>query len=267
MHISGVDLFFWLAAFLCEILLACILLVRGEYRRFPVFVAWICFLVIADPTVFWISRLASPSVYYQASGIASVLDSLFQLGVLIEIAYAVLKPAQRSLPRGLLVGMAFVLLIGFVGTLVWTLDQSQQSKIFQLVYVRLLQINFSFAYLRLGLFAAITGCSQMLGITWKNHVIRLAAGLAFFSAVSVMVELTLAHLPHSNHHTYEMNYSLLSRTQVIAYLCALSFWVWSFLRKDAPRREFTPQMERILVTISQTVRRDRVSLTRGLGHK
>jgi hypothetical protein len=107
----------------------------------------------------------------------------------------------------------------------------------------------------------------MLGITWKNHLVRLAAGLAFYSAVSVVVQLTLSHLPQSNHALYNSDYSLLSRTQVIAYLGTLAFWVWAFLQKDAPRREFTPQMEKILVTIAQTAQRNRVSLSRGLGHK
>jgi hypothetical protein len=253
--------------FFLEVLLVCVLRFAGEYKRFPIFLTSIVFVATGDLGLFFVSKYGSSSAYYQAYTIFAVVDYLLQLGVLFEIAYKVLKPAQPSMPRRLLLGMAFVLLLSFVITLVWTLDQNGQSKTFELVFLRLQQINFSFAFLRLGFFAAITGFSQMLGITWKNHIIRLAAGLAFYSSVAVVVQLTISHLPQSNHTVYETDYSLLGRIQVIAYLGALVFWCWAFLQKDAPRREFTPQMERILVTISQAVRRNRVSLTRSLGHK
>jgi hypothetical protein len=267
MAVSGVDQTVWLAGFLTEILLIVVLLVRGEYKRFPIFLSLVVISLIDDPLFIWLSHTVSIATYYRLRAMSTVLDSLLQIGVLTEIAYKVLKPARETMPRRLLLGLALLLLLGFVTTLIWTLDQNGQSKSFELVFLRLQQIDFSFAFLRLGLFAAITGFSQMLGITWRNHVIRLAAGLAFYSAVSVVVQLTVSHLPQSNHEIYDSDYSLLNRIQVIAYFGALVFWVWSFLQKDAPRREFTPQMERILVTISQTARRNRVSLTRGLGHK
>jgi hypothetical protein len=123
------------------------------------------------------------------------------------------------------------------------------------------------AYLRLGVFSAIAAFSQMLGITWRNHVIRLAGGLAFYSGVSLIVQLTVSHLSQRNWENYTKDYWLLNHTQVIAYLMALTFWVWSFVQKDAPRREFTPQMQKILVTISQAARRDRVGLSRSMEHK
>jgi hypothetical protein len=267
MGISGVDQNFWLAGIVLEILLVIVLVLRGEYKRFPVFLAYVFYSVIEDPTLFWMSKYSSPASYYQASLVSLLIGSLLELGIMAEIAYKVLRPARESMPRRVLLALAFFLLLGFAVTLFWTMDQNSSSRTFQLVFVRLRQINFSFAFLRLGLFALITGFSQMLGITWKNHVIRLAAGLAFYSAVSVVVQLTVSHLPQGNHDVYNTDYSLLGRTQVIAYLGALAFWVWSFVQKDAPRREFTPQMERILVTISQTAQRNRVSLSRGLGHK
>jgi hypothetical protein len=267
MGISGVDQVFWLAGIALEIVLVFVLLIRGEYRRFPIFLTYLIYSAAEDPTLFWMSRSTSTATYYQASLLALTLSSLLELGIVVEIAYKVLRPARESMPRRALVSLAVILLVGFVLTLIWTLDQSSQSKTFELVFIRVKQIYFSFAFLRLGLFALITGCSQMLGITWKNHLVRLAAGLAFYSAVSVVVQLTLSHLPQSNHALYNSDYSLLSRTQVIAYLGTLAFWVWAFLQKDAPRREFTPQMEKILVTIAQTAQRNRVSLSRGLGHK
>lgn len=267
MHISGIDQAIWLAGYLAEITLFSVLVAREEYKRYPIFLASIAFLIIEDPTIYCASKHGSSLLYYQTSALSAAIDSLLQLGVMFEIAYKVLKPARNSAPRGLLIALGTAVLLGVAITAAWTSKAQGSSGPLANVFSLIQQINFSFAFLRLSLFALIAGFSQMLGITWKSHVIRLAAGLAFYSAVSVVVQVTISHLPKGNHAMYNRDYYLLSYTQVIAYIGALVFWVWSFLQKDAPRREFTPQMERILVTISQTARRNRVSLSRGLGHK
>jgi hypothetical protein len=267
MRIATLDAALFIAAFAGEAVLVSVLLWRKEYLRFPVFLTSIVIQLVNDPALFWILNHSSSHQYEQAYAVTSVLDYMLQLGVLIEIAHSVLRPAVSAIPRRLLGGMAGFLLIGFSITLVWTFDQHGQSRAFQQLFVHLEQVNFAFAFMRLGLFAAIAGFSQMIGITWKNHVIRLAAGLAFYSAVSLVVQLTISHLPQGNHVIYQRDYYLLNYIQTVSYLGALAFWVWSFVQKDAPRREFTPQMQRILVTISQTTRRNRAGFTRSLGHK
>jgi hypothetical protein len=98
-------------------------------------------------------------------------------------------------------------------------------------------------------------------------VLRLASGLALYSGVSLVTQLTISHLSATNHESYLRDFHLLVHTQAIGYLLALVFWVWSFVQKDAPRREFTPQMERFLVTITQTAKRSRVGFARNMGHK
>jgi hypothetical protein len=267
MRISALDAVLFVASFVGELILVSILLRRREYRRFPIFLTSIFIQLVDDPLLFWIVNHSTNRAYSQAYTITTVMDYILQLGVLIEIAYSVLKPAAPSIPRRLLAGMAGLFLLGFSITLFWSLRQSSDSNGFQSFFVHLQQVNFAFAFMRLGLFAAIAGFSQMIGITWKNHVIRLAAGLAFYSAVSLVVQLTISHLPQSNHLIYQRDYYLLNYIQIFSYLGALAFWVWSFAQKDAPRREFTPQMQRILVTISESTRRNRSSFTRSMGHK
>jgi len=267
MGVSGLDQILWLAGCVAELCLICTLLYRKEYKRFPIFLASVLFILTEEPLLFWIIHHRSTSTFGQASLLSSVLDSIFQLGVLAEIAYKVLRPNKNSLPRPALVVFAGLAFVAFSGALTWVLAHAGHNTPVGQYFFLFQRVNLVFAFLRLGLFAFITAFSQMLGITWRNHVIRLAAGLAFYSAVSLMVQLTLSHLSSSNHTQYEFEYSLLQHIQVISYTGALAFWVWSFLQKDAPRKEFTPQMERILVTLSKTVHRDRLSLTRSLGHK
>ena len=258
---------FFGAVFLSETLLITVLVWRREYRRFPIFLLWMVTLLLGSPLEYWVLNHTSVDQYAHFSIVMGVLDYMLQVGVLVEIAHSVLRPAVSSMPGKILGLMAGVLVIGCVITLLWTFDRSHHSEAFQHVFIRLQQLDFAFAFMRLGLFVAIAGFSQMVGVTWKSHILRLAAGLAFYSAVSLVVQLTLSHLPHANHLTYQRNYYLLNYIQTTSYLGALVFWVWSFVQKDVPRREFTPQMQRILVTIAQTTRRNRASMTRSLGHK
>ena len=267
MQISETDQALWLAGFVGEVSLACVLLKRREYRRFPVFFCWLVLLIALDPILFCITQYASPYTYYRTYPLTQILDFSLQSGILVEIAHSVLRPDQTRISKRLFKLIIALMCVSFFVALIWGLTQSSQNNRLLTSFMRIQNLNFLFAYLRLALFAVVAGFSQMLGITWRNHVIRLAAGLAFYSAVSLIVQLSVSHLSQSNPLAYTRDYSLLNHTQVIAYVCALSFWVWSFVQKDAPRREFTPQMQRILVTISQAARRDRVSLTRSMGHK
>jgi hypothetical protein len=267
MQMSGTDQAFWIVGFLGELMLACVLLLRRQYLHFPIFVTWVVLVVIEDPILFLFLQHASPAVYYRAYTLDQVLDYLLQFCVLVEIAHSVLKPHQPRLTNRSIIVMGISCFVIFMAALGWSFTRSAQGDELKHVTLRMEHINFLFSYLRLAIFAGIAGFSQMLGITWRNHVIRLAAGLAFYSAVSLIVQLSLSHLAQTDFALYTRDYWLLNHTQVIAYLCALTFWVWSFVQKDAPRGEFTPQMQKILVTIAQAARRDRVSLTRSMGHK
>jgi uncharacterized membrane protein len=266
MEMSGLDQVFWFGVFSGELALILVLFARREFRRFPIFLTSIVVQAGIDPVLYYVANHGSSLAYARAYTDTSLLDYVLQFGVLLEIAYAVLKPLQQNMPRRMLAGLAVVLLLLFGLALVWT-PSDRNSANFQSVFAKLEQMDFVFSFLRLGLFALIAACSQLLGITWKNHVVRLAGGLAFYSAVSLVVQLTIAHLPQTNHELYRAHLRLLERTRVISYLAALAFWVWSFVQKDAPRREFTPQMEGFLVTIAESAKRSRVGFTRSLGHK
>ena len=267
MQISGPDQALWLAGFLGEASLAFVLITRREYRRFPIFFTWLIVLIALDPILFSVIRYASTLTYYKIYPLTQILDFSLQSGVLIEVACSVLWPERQRISNRLIAIIAGASCLAILATLAWTMSQSAESHRLFRAFSRIQDLDFVFAFLRLLLFALMAGFSQMLGITWKNHVIRLAAGLAFYSAVALIIQLTLSHLPQSNSQSYLVDYSLLQHSQTVAYLGALAFWVWSFVQKDAPRREFTPQMQKILVTISQAARRNRMSLTRSMGHK
>jgi hypothetical protein len=44
-------------------------------------------------------------------------------------------------------------------------------------------------------------------------------------------------------------------------------WIWAFSRNEAPRKDFTPQMQEVLVTIAGAAKRTRLAVTRSAEHK
>jgi len=46
-----------------------------------------------------------------------------------------------------------------------------------------------------------------------------------------------------------------------SYICTLLYWIFSFAKKEAERREFTPQMQNLLLAVAGVARAERTALT------
>jgi hypothetical protein len=121
-------------------------------------------------------------------------------------------------------------------------------------------VNATMAILRLTTFILIAGFSQLLGLNWKNHVLQLASGLAFSAVVTLIVEV--AHSELRGGPNYARQYFALDHLRIAGDLCTLYFWCYAFVKKEAPRKEFSPQMARFLVSISGTAQKQRTALAR-----
>ena len=108
--------------------------------------------------------------------------------------------------------------------------------------------------LRILFFLVLAGCSQFLSIGWRDRELQVATGLGFYSLVSLAVEIL-----HS-HQAMGPQYALLNQVVVASYLISFAYWIFSFAQKEAKRREFTPQMQSLLLAVAGTARSTRVAL-------
>ena len=265
MHLSNLDGLLGAAGYLGNLCLALLLIRRHLYRQFPVFTASIVFALLSDASLYWVLGHASEITYFRAYFTATILDFTFQLLVLAEVGLNVFKPVRKSLPRGAFAALAALLVASAV--LSFLLAPGGHRHSLSSVSTLFLRMNLAFAILRLLVFAALAGFAQTLGVTWKNHVLQLATGLAMYSAVSLVAESAISHLNRRNLASFEMNFHALTQMEIGAYVGTLIFWIWAFSRNEAPRKEFTPQMREVLVTIAGTARRTRLAVTRGLEEK
>jgi len=182
-----------------------------------------------------------------------VSDSLFQFGVLVEVSWSVLRPLRASLPRWTPLAVATLILI--VGAAVWPFVSSPVLNTSPLASRMIFHVDETFAILRILFFLILAGCSQLLSIGWRDRELQIATGLGFYSLVSLAVAMR-----HTS-QTYGTQYHLLDQLMAFSYVCSLAYWGVCFATKEAQRREFTPQMQSLLLAMAGTARSTRIALT------
>jgi len=239
-----------LLGFVAEICLLATLILRRQYRSFPIFTLYIAFNLLSDVVVGLAVPMYSLHVGNSLEFASLPLKYLLELAVLFEIAWHVLRPVHASLPRGsTTVFLSLVLIAILFGTLLAWHVQDTGNRIDDIKR----PLNLTVGLLRMLIFAATAGFAQLLGIGWKNKVLQLATALSFYSAVSLIVSLGERHPGTS---------SALEPLRAVAYALELGFLAWAFTTKEVRRREFSPQMEQFLVTLAGRAKVARTALVR-----
>ncbi|MGD0734650.1 MAG: hypothetical protein ABR976_05860 [Terracidiphilus sp.] len=248
------DYAIWVSCFLAEAVLIVLLARNRVFRAFPAFFLFVCWSFLSDVIFFRLQFISLPATtYFKLYEVQMVIDSAMLFAVLVELAWSVLRPIRASLPKNAWIGIA--VLIALIGLLLWpvaglTLPASRLTSA-GLVFFRLQQ---TFAILRVVIFLAMAGLSQLLSIGWRNRELQVATGLGFYSIVALAVSVL------HTHQFVGQQYHWLDEMGVAGYLCALAYWVFSFATREAERRAFTPQMATFLLAVAGSARSARISL-------
>jgi len=242
----------------------CVVIFRkGMARLYPIFVLYLLLNLAEDPISWFLKN--GGDMYRRYYFVVTILDYILQLLIVFEIGRNVFRPAKRSLPVPIVpIATVGILLCAIVAASF--APQVQAAGAERLVQVSL-QVTLGLAILKLLLFAALAGFAQILGIGWKSHVLQLATGLAFYAGASLLIQISSSHVTITDSAAYIAHLSKLMRIQSLAYNGTLVFWIWAFSRNEAPRKDFTPQMQEVLVTIAQSAKRTRLSVTRSSDHR
>jgi len=258
MSAPGLDNALWMLSDAGEILLLAVLLRQRLHKMFPVFTVYILWQFVSDALFIFAIRLyhisgqSYSSLYYSFLAIAYVLE----IGVLLEIAANVLSPARESLRKKILYFfLGAIVVVGFSAFLMASRADLtfHQGRTFVVM-------DTTAAILRLTTFLLLAGFAQVLGLSWKNHVLQLASGLALYSVILLVAQIAQSQLRPGP--DFLAQYHFWGEIEATGYFCTLSFWCYAFLKKEAPRKEFSPQMTKILVSISGTAQRQRAALAR-----
>src|ERR1700761_1401946 len=104
-----------------EITLAAVLLIRREYKIFPIFTLYIVFNTVSDLSLGVVLEVCPLHIGRFLEFSTLPLTYLLELGVLFEIAATMLRPVQPSIPRRAMqvFGILLVLCLAVGGFLAW----------------------------------------------------------------------------------------------------------------------------------------------------
>jgi len=246
------DTILWAGGVLAEAGLVALFLRKRVYREFPVFCAYLGWSLLVDLLVYTF-RVYFPASYYRVYLPEMIVDSIFQFAVLVELGWSVLRPVRASLPKQSLAVLA--LLIALAGALIWPVSGWTLPAGLGHAGRFFVHVQQTFAILRVIIFMALAAFSQVLAIGWRNRELQIATGLGFYSLVSLAVAMM-----HS-HQAWGPLYRHLDQVLVASYLGSLIYWVFCFATQEAERREFSPQMQSMLLAVAGSARAGRVALT------
>jgi hypothetical protein len=254
---TSIDGLLWGVSAAGQFLLLAVLFKQRLYRTFPIFCGFIGYCCLSDVGLFLIySSHTSNLVAYRIYSLSDGVDILLQIGLLFEIGRNVLNPVKRSLPKASLYIFGAMLVIGLIITVVLARrptpgDADRWAELF-------MHVSFAVAILRLLIFSAIAGFSQMLGIGWKNHVLQIATGLLGYSIVILLVELLHRFTGIRDQSLFHLH----DQFRIISWCMVLGYWSYSLSRVEAARKEFSPKMAEFLLSMSEVARNNRTASAR-----
>jgi hypothetical protein len=234
-----------------EAIVFVLLLRRRVFAALPIFCVYMLWTLVSDIAGLTIAR-SYHGHYFQFYLVEVPVDAFIQFGVLIELAWAVLSPVRKSLPRrslGFIAGFIFI-----AGAVVWTFAGSTELGKLTLQWHLLVRLQETISILRVLAFLVIAGGSQVLALGWRNRELQIATGLGFYSLMSLGASMLHAH------QSAAAPYHHVDQLVGASYLCSLIYWAVSFAQQEATRQEFSPRMQSFLLSVAGTARANRMAI-------
>ena len=233
-----------------------LLMIKGRVpRTFPAFFIYLCWSLFSDLFLYCVHVLYPPETFFRIYLIQFILDSLMIFALLVEVAWSVLRPIRNSLPKV------------FMGR-----DRCPGCN----------RRPHSVADRRPCRSARSLRCwNEPLPVAADpgNSSRRVLSGVGRIQPVALhrlarprapdcnWARLLFHRLSggHDPSHSPDLRHAIVSDNGWVAsfsYLAALAYWVYAFATQPAERREFTPQMQSMLLAVAGAARSTRVALDR-----
>ncbi len=229
-----------LAGAVGECFVIVLLFYRNVRRLLPIFTVFVAWTLVTDLSSSCILSV-HPTLYFRYYLYQVSIDSLLIFAVLVELAWSVLRPMRASLPKATIYVIAG--LVAIAAVIIWPLASHTVPSGFGPESTILYHVQGTAAILRVGCFLVMASLSQLLSLGWKDRELQVATGFGVYSIVSLIVAVL-----HSHPSTGEQ-YHWLDIATSVSYLGTLSYWELSFSAKEQERKQFSPQMQELLLQI------------------
>lgn len=248
----SLDTVLWFSSTFVEAAVIALLFYRRVWRKFPVFAIYSIWALVSSMGAYAIFRALSPSAYITAYLTEVIIESTLLFSVLVELAWSLLRPIRASLSRRVLVIIAGIIFA--VGAAIWPFSITPGGATASEQIRLLLQLRQTVFILQIIVFLAFVASMQLLSIGWRDRELQIATGLGFTSLTGLVIAVL------QDQPAFHSQYNHLNQIAVASVLCSLLYWVVSFAQKEEQRREFTPQMQSMLLAVAGAARATRVAM-------
>ncbi len=237
----------WATSLLGHLAVLSVLLVRGRWRKFPVFAGVLLYQVTETVVLGVIAHQGRWHAYSVAYWVLVFGDYGMQLALIWEIARSVLRPtgtwirdARQSFflwsAAGVLLAVGLAFTIGPPGSK--GLDPWEARLT---VFTSLLTCE---------LFLAMSAAANRLGLPWRSHVMALAQGIMAWAAIALVGDLGHVILG------WNRAFAVLDYARNLVYLGVLVFWGVAFWLPERARAPLSADMQEYLVALHRRVQYD-----------
>ena len=237
----------WAAGFAGNLALLGVLLLKRRARSFPIFTCFIASQLIQDVTLFQVSRGSNAHTYFLVYWAFAAIGYIAQLAIIFEIARDVLRPtgswvtdARKSFFFWSLLGAVAAAALAFI------ISPSGKSEM-QLWSTR---SSLFTSLLTCEVYLAMVTAAKKLGLQWRNHVMTLGEGLAFWAMIALLVDgARYGTIWHGSLRE-------LGIVRNAAYVATTIFWTITFAMAEQRREPLSDEMMQYLSELHQEVQQD-----------
>jgi hypothetical protein len=247
MHLSIVDWVIMVATSLGEAALFAILVNRRRWKVFPVFTAFMGMETVINLLFFVPLWNGSWRLYAWIYYSAVLIEFLFQLGLVWEIARIVLRPTgtwvRDARKRFILWGTAGILFAAVVPFLVTPPSKGllghmevRASLFTGLVFCELI--------------AVLARTAKSLGLGWRNHVMALGNGWTIWVVVAILVDGLHSYSGVSSY------YKDLEHVRMLVFMAVVVYWSVQFWLEEPARQPIAPELSAYIQALHEHIKSD-----------
>ena len=259
MHLSGLDLFFWVAGIVGHIILLFVLVRRKRASHYPIFTALVVADVLRSVVLSWVLDYGTSAQYYDSYWSLAIVDSALQLGVIYELAAGTFRPLN-SWARDVRPTLIALTLASLAVAATLTLLATPPTQ--RWIQAVVIKGNFFSEICISELFIGISVLSVISGLPMRTHAARISQGFGVYSIIDMGIEAGHSYFGLSGN---DQSYVVLSHFRMLAYLGCLCFWIATLWQDEPASLTLTDEMRSQLIDFRRRLQTDSRKLRSGEG--
>jgi hypothetical protein len=250
MHLTGLDLLFWAVGFGEHLVLLLVLGIRGRFRTFPLFTAFIFANVGRTMALYTVSVFGTKANYFYWFWSLGILDTVLQLAVVYEMYSLTFRPlgAWARDVRGPFVWLLTISVVVAAG-LSWL--AAPHARLWMQVVV--IRGNLFSSACMSELFVGMVALAVKAGLPWKDHVARISQGFGVYSIIDVLIEAAHSYFGVDRN---TQTYAALSHIRIATYLSCVLYWIFMLWRNAPDSKRLPDYMRGQLIQLQNIVDSD-----------